>query len=148
MPRPSSWYNFRTWGKVSGKKFEILIDTGAAANVVSEETVVRLINMAISRGITPDQEGWLIYALEEWGSEEEATGVSRNAPLRNTGCVVLKLVLEELDNRTVTQLFRFKIFASSLLGGLLGTGSPLEDHLPGARPGGTGLPAVSSRACL
>ena len=128
VAKPSAGYNYRTLATVLGRRYEVLIDTGAATNVVSEELVVRLVNAAVSQGLTPEHEDWPVFALEEWGSEEEATGVSRDAPLRIIGSVVLRLTLEGVDGRKVDQLFRFKVFAlgcSSWHGFILG-GPALE----------------------
>ena len=110
VERPSAGYNNRTLVYCLGQPHEALLDTGAATSAISEETVVGILNRARREGYTAADPEWPVQALEDWGSVEEASGVSRNAPLQIVGQVVLRLELRTVDDQRVMQPMRLKIF--------------------------------------
>ena len=87
-----------------------------------------ILNAAAAAGLKPGDPSWPVVALESWGREEEATGVSRAPPLRIIGAVVLRARMVGIDGREATQLFRAKVFALGNCGwdGLIVGGPALE----------------------
>ena len=110
VERPSAGYNNRTLVYCMGQPHEALLDTGAVTSAISEETLIGILNRARREGYTAADPEWPVQALEEWGSVEEASGVSRGAPLRIIGQVVLQLELRAVDDQRITQPMRMRIF--------------------------------------
>eukprot|EP00972_Heterocapsa_arctica_P053840 7929159-Heterocapsa_arctica.AAC.1 len=96
---PPPGYNFRTVIYVAGKGVETLLDGGAAMSVIIEELLVDIINGALHRGLSPADAAWPLAGLEWWGSDSFACSVSKDAPLRILGIVLLRTTLRGIDGR-------------------------------------------------
>lgn len=69
-----------------------------------------------------------MLALEEWGGEDTAMGITKGAPVSIICAAVLRVTLVTVEGRKVPQLFRFKVFRFGTCGwkGLIVGGPALE----------------------
>ena len=58
VDKPKCGYNFRTEVGVGATRLIALFDSGASTNGVSEEVVIGVVNEALSKGLTPEDEAW------------------------------------------------------------------------------------------
>jgi len=130
VEKPVAGYNFRAEVRVGSTKLITLLDTGASTNAIPEELVVALINQAYEDRNTPGFKEWPVK-LERWKGPESVTGVARGQDLTIVGAVVLPVVFTGVDNRSMMQKLRFKIFGKGCSGwmGLI-IGGPSLEPLP------------------
>eukprot|EP00969_Alexandrium_andersonii_P304216 13447695-Alexandrium_andersonii.AAC.1 len=74
-----------------GRQVVTLLDTGAAANAVSEELLVGCINRAQENGLSASDPRYPIVQLEQHGETEAIVGIARGRAVQVIGAVVLRL---------------------------------------------------------
>ena len=124
VPNDRAAYNYRTDVSIVEVKCETLLDGGAGVNSWAEEIVVGAINVAMAKGIPPNDPRFPVVQLEKWPVPECCTGISRGHDVPIIGAAVMRVKLLELGKDKGPEiLVRGKIFAkgtSDWLGLILG----------------------------
>ena len=112
IAEPPPGYNYQAMVSIAGRKTIALLDIGAAMSVVSEDTIVSVLNHALAAGLTAQSEAWPVASLEWWGSDSTASSVSKDAPFYILGVVGLRITFHGLAGKEATQVVRLRILRS------------------------------------
>ena len=96
VPNDRAAYNYRTDVSIVEVKCETLLDGGAGVNSWAEEIVVGAINVAMAKGIPPNDPRFPVVQLEKWPVPECCTGISRGHDVPLIGAAVMRVKLLEL----------------------------------------------------
>ena len=124
---PTDGYNLQLKVSVLGLTCIAVLDTGASANFVPEELVVRLLNTAREQGFAPQRRDWPV-ALEWWHDGDRVSGLAKGHYLEILGAALVPVTFTGGDGRQKVKRVRFKILkkgCSSWMGFIIG-GPSLE----------------------
>ena len=78
---PPPGYHYKTTFEIGGCPEHVLLDGGAAFSVITEETLVRILNKARRNGLTAKDADWPLALLEHWNGVSEAAHVGNGQGL-------------------------------------------------------------------
>ena len=113
--------------EVIGIPIQVLLDTGASANVVSEELVLHLFKASEEQGIDPFSPECPVQ-LERWGKRDHVTGVAKGHDLEIIGAAVIPITFVGITGMRKEERLKVKIFRKGCSGwtGLILGGPSLE----------------------